>query len=202
MKRKWNKKFNDEKLAQEKYEESKEQITGGLELIKENDSKYEEDNFGSFGGKEIIEEKNEKKLEIEEETDNKHYDISGFSILVVEDNSVNMYLVTELLSLHNVKVTQAWNGKEAVDIFSSNPAGTFDVILMDLQMPVMDGIEAAKTIRKLERQDATHIPIIALSANVYTEDVAASSAAGMNGHLSKPINFDTLCKTVYNAVKK
>lgn len=138
----------------------------------------------------------------EEETDNKHYDISGFSILVVEDNSVNMYLVTELLSLHNVKVTQAWNGKEAVDIFSSNPEGTFDVILMDLQMPVMDGIEAAKTIRKLERQDAAHIPIIALSANVYTEDVAASSAAGMNGHLSKPINFDTLCKTVYNAVKK
>ena len=121
---------------------------------------------------------------------------------MVEDNNVNMYLVTELLSLHNVKVTQAWNGKEAVDIFSSNPAGTFDVILMDLQMPVMDGIEAAKTIRKLDRKDAQDIPIIALSANVYTEDVAASSAAGMNGHLVKPINFDTLCKTVYNAAKK
>ena len=138
----------------------------------------------------------------EEEVDNKTYDISGFSILVVEDNNVNMYLVTELLSLHNVKVTQAWNGKEAVDIFSSNPAGTFDVILMDLQMPVMDGIEAAKTIRKLDRKDAQDIPIIALSANVYTEDVAASSAAGMNGHLVKPINFDTLCKTVYHAAKK
>ena len=130
------------------------------------------------------------------------YDISGLSILVVEDNNVNMYLMTELLSLHNVKVTQAWNGKEAVDIFSSNPAGTFDIILMDLQMPIMDGIEAAKTIRHLEREDAAEIPIIALSANVYTEDVAASSAAGMNGHLSKPINFDTLCKTVYNAAKK
>ena len=138
----------------------------------------------------------------EEETANKAYDISGLSILVVEDNNVNMYLVTELLSLHNVKVTQAWNGKEAVDIFSSNPAGTFDVILMDLQMPVMDGIEAAKTIRKLDRKDAQDIPIIALSANVYTEDVAASSAAGMNGHLVKPINFDTLCKTVYHAAKK
>lgn len=138
----------------------------------------------------------------EEETANKAYDISGLSILVVEDNNVNMYLMTELLSLHNVKVTQAWNGKEAVDIFSSNPAGTFDIILMDLQMPVMDGIEAAKTIRHLEREDAAEIPIIALSANVYTEDVAASSAAGMNGHLSKPINFDTLCKTVYNAAKK
>lgn len=138
----------------------------------------------------------------EEETDNKAYDISGLSILVVEDNNVNMYLVTELLTLHNVKVTQAWNGKEAVDLFSENPAGTFDLILMDLQMPVMDGIEAAKTIRHLERKDASEIPIIALSANVYTEDVAASSAAGMNGHLSKPINFDTLCKTVYNAAKK
>lgn len=138
----------------------------------------------------------------EEESNNNGYDISGLSVLVVEDNNVNMYLVTELLSLHNVKVTQAWNGQEAVDIFSSNPAGTFDVILMDLQMPVMDGIEAVKTIRKLDRQDAAEIPIIALSANVYTEDVAASSAAGMNGHLSKPVNFDTLCKTVYTAVKK
>lgn len=138
----------------------------------------------------------------EEESNDMVYDISGLSILAVEDNNVNMYLVTELLSLHNVKVTQAWNGKEAVELFSSNPAGTFDVILMDLQMPVMDGIEAAKTIRHLERADAAEIPIIALSANVYTEDVAASSAAGMNGHLSKPINFDTLCKTVYNAVKK
>ena len=138
----------------------------------------------------------------EEETANKAYDISGLSILVVEDNNVNMYLVTELLTLHNVKVTQAWNGKEAVDLFSENPAGTFDLILMDLQMPVMDGIEAAKTIRHLEREDAAEIPIIALSANVYTEDVASSSAAGMNGHLSKPINFDTLCKTVYNAAKK
>lgn len=138
----------------------------------------------------------------DEEESNNSYDISGLSVLVVEDNNVNMYLMTELLSLHNVKVTQAWNGKEAVDIFSSNPAGTFDIILMDLQMPVMDGIEAAKTIRHLEREDAAEIPIIALSANVYTEDVAASSAAGMNGHLSKPINFDTLCKTVYNAAKK
>lgn len=138
----------------------------------------------------------------DEIADEKNYNIEGLSILVVEDNTVNMYLVTELLTLHNVKVTQAWNGQEAVDIFSSNPAGTFDVILMDLQMPVMDGIEAAKTIRSLEREDAADIPIIALSANVYTEDVAASSAAGMNGHLAKPINFETLCKTVYNVVKK
>lgn len=120
----------------------------------------------------------------------------------MEDNNVNMYLVTELLTLHNVKVTQAWNGQEEVDLFSENQTGTFDLILMDLQMPVMDGIEAAKTIRHLKREDAAEITIIVLSANVYTEDVAASSAAGMNGHLSKPINFDMLCKTVYNAAKK
>ena len=81
------KRFNDEELAQEKYEESKEQITGGLELIKENDSKYEEDNFGSFGGKEIIEEKNEKKLEIEEETDNKITDYN--KTVPMEEKSIN-----------------------------------------------------------------------------------------------------------------
>ena len=143
----------------------------------------------------------DEEIKDEEEQENIQYDISGLSILVVEDNNVNMYLVTELLSIHNVKVTQAWNGKEAVDIFESNPPHTFDVILMDLQMPVMDGIEAAKTIRHIQRKDAAEIPIIALSANVYTEDVAASSAAGMNGHLSKPINFDALCKAIYHALK-
>ena len=122
-----------------------------------------------------------------------------YNILVCDDEKDIVSALKIYLESDGYKVFTAFNGKEAIEIAETQE---IHLILLDIMMPVMDGIEAAKTIRHLEREDAAEIPIIALSANVYTEDVAASSAAGMNGHLSKPINFDTLCKTVYNAAKK
>ena len=113
-----------------------------------------------------------------------------------------MFIITELLTRNGHKIIKAFNGQEAVDIFSKSPENTFDIILMDIQMPVLNGIDAAKEIRRLEREDAKIIPIVAVSANVYTEDVAASNNAGMNAHLSKPISFNELQKIFNKLIKK
>ena len=113
-----------------------------------------------------------------------------------------MYIVTELLTRNGHKIIKAYNGQEAVDIFRQGEENSFDIILMDIQMPILNGIEATKKIRMLEREDAKNIPIVAVSANVYTEDVAASNNAGMNAHLSKPINFNELQKVFNSLIKK
>lgn len=138
----------------------------------------------------------------EEEIEENNSDITGLNILIAEDNNINMFIVTELLTRNGHHVVKAFNGKEALDIFMKSEENTFDVILMDIQMPVLNGLEAAQEIRSLNRNDAKTVPIIAVSANVYTEDVAASNKAGMNAHLSKPINYNMLQETFNSLIKK
>lgn len=120
--------------------------------------------------------------------------IEGMKILVVDDNDLNLEIATELLKEQGAETFAAKDGREAVELFKENPAGTYDVILMDIMMPVMNGIEAAEAIRAMkdERPDAAYIPIIALSANAFKDDVDKCLAAGMNGHMSKPIDIAEL----------
>ena len=122
--------------------------------------------------------------------------LEGLRVLLAEDNEVNMEITTELLAMNGVQVTQAWNGREAMEIFRDSPPCTFDAILMDMQMPEMDGCESARRIRAMRRPDAASVPIIAVTANAFAEDVAATTAAGINAHISKPIDFSLLCQTL------
>lgn len=120
--------------------------------------------------------------------------LEGKRILVAEDNEINMEITEDLLTMHGAEVLKAWNGKEAVAVFEKSPEGSIDAILMDMHMPEMDGCSAAKTIRGMERQDASRIPMIAVTANAFAEDIARTTQAGMNGHVSKPVDFDRLLK--------
>ena len=117
------------------------------------------------------------------------YDFNGKRFLLVEDNEINAMIAAELLSKRGVTVDRAENGLVAIERFESQPSGTYDAILMDIQMPVLGGWEATERIRALDHPDAQGVPIIALSANDYAEDVAQSRHAGMNGHVGKPIDF-------------
>ena len=130
--------------------------------------------------------------------------IKGMKILVVDDNDLNREVATEILREHGAETFAAKDGREAVDMFKENPAGTYDVILMDIMMPVMDGIEATKVIRAMkdERPDAACIPIIALSANAFKDDVDKCLEAGMNGHMSKPIDMAELTAGLAEIKKK
>lgn len=127
--------------------------------------------------------------------------LEGKHILLAEDNEVNMEITTELLAMNGMKVTQAWNGKEALECFAKSELYTYDAILMDMQMPEMDGCEAARRIRALHRPDAEEIPILAVTANAFAEDIAATTAAGMNAHVSKPIDFKVLCRALEQCIK-
>lgn len=120
------------------------------------------------------------------------YQFEDKRFLLAEDNEINAMIVIELLARRGASVDRAENGQAVVERFRSMPAGTYDAILMDIQMPVLNGWEAAEHIRALEREDAAAIPIIALSANDYTEDVERSRRAGMNGHVGKPIDLNVL----------
>lgn len=120
----------------------------------------------------------------------------GKRILVVEDNEINMEIITELLTMKGLEVIQAWNGKEAVETFQKSNINELDMILMDMQMPIMNGCDATKEIRKLSREDANKIPIIAVTANAFAEDITATTMAGMNSHISKPIDFTILDKVL------
>ncbi len=128
------------------------------------------------------------------------FSLEGKRILLAEDNEVNMEITTELLQMNGVAVTQAWNGAEAVERFREAEAFAFDAILMDMQMPVMDGCEAARRIRALRRPDARKGPIVAVTANAFAEDIAATSAAGMDAHVSKPIDFAHLVKVLRECI--
>ena len=121
-------------------------------------------------------------------------------ILIVEDVDLNADLLADLLELEDVTSERAENGQVAVDTFARAPEGYFDAILMDLRMPVMDGLEAARTIRALPRSDAGRVPIIALTANAFEEDVRQSMEAGMNAHLPKPVDTDQLYDTLRTLV--
>ena len=127
-----------------------------------------------------------------------HNDLKGIKVLLAEDNDLNAELATMLLEDLGMTVTRAADGQEVVDLFAEYPAGTYDIILMDIMMPKMDGHQAAKAIRAMyaDRPDAEEIPIIALSANAFSEDVQASQDAGMNGHVSKPLNMEEVTKGI------
>ena len=127
-----------------------------------------------------------------------HRDLTGIHVLMAEDNDLNAELATIILEDAGMTVTRASDGKEVVDLFKNHPRGTYDLILMDIMMPNMDGHQAAKAIRALgiERSDAVTIPIIALSANAFIDDIQESLDSGMNDHISKPINTEELIDTI------
>ena len=124
------------------------------------------------------------------------YEIGGRHILLVEDNELNMQVAEYLLEEKGALVTKAWNGKEALELFLGSEEGYFDVILMDIMMPVMGGWETTRQIRSLDREDAKRIPIIAMSANAFQEDIEHSVKSGMNAHITKPLNMDEVIKTI------
>ena len=124
-------------------------------------------------------------------------DLTGLHVLLAEDNDLNAEIAIMLLEDKGMQVTRAVDGCEAVELFENHPAGTFDVILMDIMMPRMNGYEATKAIRELkDRPDGSTIPIIATTANAFAEDVQAALDAGMNAHLAKPIVIDTVTKVI------
>lgn len=124
------------------------------------------------------------------------FDIQGMSLLLAEDNELNAEIAKTLLSDGGAKVTVVTDGKQAVEQFENSGYGEFQVILMDVMMPVMDGIEATKAIRMLERSDAKKIPIIAMTANAFPEDIQRCLDAGMNAHLAKPLEMDKVIETI------
>ena len=132
-----------------------------------------------------------------EEQEERIEDYSGRHVLLVEDNELNLEIAMEMLSLTGVQVETAENGARAVEIFENSPENHFDLILMDVQMPVMNGYEAVKRIRRLPRKDAESIWIVAMTANAFVEDIRASREAGMNEHLSKPIDVKHLKDILY-----
>lgn len=124
----------------------------------------------------------------------------GKRILVVEDNELNMEIICTILENYGIETEQAVNGKEAVRRMEESVPGYYDMIFMDIMMPEMDGLEATRTIRNLDRKDCKKIPIYAMSANAFDEDVKRSLASGMNGHLSKPVNLQVLEKTLWEVL--
>lgn len=119
--------------------------------------------------------------------------LEGIKVLLAEDNELNREVATALLESRGAVVSQAEDGEKAVTVFRENPEGSFDVILMDVMMPVMNGLEATKAIRQLSRPDAEKIPIIALTANAFMEDEKKCLEAGMNAHLTKPMDVEKIC---------
>ena len=123
-------------------------------------------------------------------------DLKGKRILMAEDVDINAQIMKMVLEKKEMIVERAVNGQVAVDMFGGHPDGYYDAVLMDMRMPVMDGLEATRTIRALARIDAQKIPIIALTANAFDEDVQNSLQAGMNAHLSKPVEPEHLYETL------
>lgn len=139
------------------------------------------------------------RTETEEKTETS---IQGLHVLLTEDNELNMEIAEFVLQNEGAVVTKAWNGQKAVDIFRKNRPGEFDVILMDIMMPVMNGYEAAKMIRSLDREDAKVIPIVAMTANAFTEDKMRAKEAGMDEHIAKPVDGKLLVKVINELVKR
>ena len=136
----------------------------------------------------------------EEQKDVSEKSIKGLHILLAEDNELNMEIAEFMLQNEGADVTKAWDGQEAVELFRNSEPGEFDVILMDIMMPVMNGYEAAKMIRSLDREDAKEVPIIAMTANAFTEDRIRAKEAGMDEHIAKPVDVELLIKVIYKLV--
>ena len=137
----------------------------------------------------------------EEQEDVSEKSIKGLHILLAEDNELNMEIAEFVLQNEGADVTKAWDGQEAVELFRNSEPGEFDVILMDIMMPVMNGYEATKMIRSLDREDAKEIPIIAMTANAFTEDRIRAKEAGMDEHVAKPIDMELLINVIHKLVK-
>ena len=144
--------------------------------------------------RETFKKKNERLL-------NETADLEGRRILLAEDVAVNTEIMKMVLSMREMTVEHAENGKLAVDMFAGHEPGYYDAILMDMRMPVMDGLEATRTIRAMDRKDAKTIPIIAMTANAFDEDVQRSMQAGLNAHLSKPVEPEALFRTLESLIK-
>lgn len=132
----------------------------------------------------------------ETETEEEETSIEGMKILLVEDNDLNLEVAQYILEDAGAEIIVARNGLESVELFEQSESDSFDVILMDVMMPVMDGLTATKRIRKLKRKDARTVPVIAMTANVFNEDIIAAKEAGMNEHIAKPLDFDKLIHTL------
>ena len=137
----------------------------------------------------------------EEQKDVSENSIKGLHILLAEDNELNMEIAEFVLQNEGADVTKAWNGQEAVELFRNSKPGEFNVILMDIMMPVMNGYEATKMIRSLDREDAKEIPIIAMTANAFTEDRIRAKEAGMDEHVAKPVDVELLIKVIHKLVE-
>ena len=136
------------------------------------------------------EEREEEKREISEK------ELSGVKALLAEDNELNMEIDVFILEKYGMEVVPARNGKEAVDLFASSRNGEFKVILMDVMMPVMDGLTATREIRALPREDAKAVPIFAMTANAFADEIRQSKEAGMNEHLSKPLDEKDMMRVI------
>jgi len=146
----------------------------------------------------------EKAKGRERETERREisFDFTGHRVLIAEDNAINAEIAKALLEAKHFTVDQVSNGLKALERFTSNPVGTYDAILMDIRMPLMDGLQATINIRHWDREDARTIPIIAMTANAFDEDIEKSRAAGMNAHLSKPIEPDIMYATLERLINK
>lgn len=120
----------------------------------------------------------------------------SYRILLAEGNETNMEIAAEVLTMNHFHVEQAWNGKQALDMFQNSPVNHYDAILMDMKMLVMNGCEASRAIRALKRSDTKTVPIIAVTANAFSEDINQTAQAGMNAHIAKPIVFGVLQSTL------
>ena len=144
----------------------------------------------------------ENVVPVDSEEDVDDFTYEGCHILMAEDNEVNAEIAVSILDLSGASVDVAVNGRDAVEKFAAAPPGTYDFILMDIQMPEMNGRDAARAIRKLDHKDAKTIPIFALSADAFVEDQRLSIASGMNGHFSKPIDFEKIRKEIGRVLKE
>ncbi|MGL4106628.1 diguanylate cyclase domain-containing protein [Clostridium paraputrificum] len=176
-------------------------MKGNLEVTSEIDkgSKF----FFSIGFD--LSEKSDEIIEVKEEIENsekKEYNFSGKRVLLVDDNSINMEIAKTILEMASFKVDEAENGLMAVERFRDKPPYYYDIILMDICMPIMDGIEATKGIRNLEREDSHSVAIVAMTANAFDKDMEKSIESGMNGHLSKPIDVDKLYRILDEILNK
>ena len=128
--------------------------------------------------------------------------LKGKRVLLVEDNDLNMEIASEMLKMNDMEVITAKNGQEALHVFETSPLFSIDMILMDMQMPVMDGCQATEMIRQLDRPDAKTVMIIALTANAFSEDVSKALRVGMNAHVSKPIRMKVLNQVMSDLLSK
>ncbi len=137
-----------------------------------------------------------------EKTNKVNVDMSGLHLLMAEDNELNAEIAQTLLSEEGADITVVRNGQEAVDAFCDSPSGTFDAILMDVMMPVMDGLEATREIRSSDRPDAKTVPVIAMTANAFSEDIKKCLDAGMNAHLAKPLDMEKVKQTICEQINE